>query len=66
VLLAEIAKHPEAVEDALLGERLRWRDVAGARTLTGAVATVRRTKFSTDSWRLDAQQPVAPWIIIPN
>jgi len=29
MLLAEIAKHPEAVEDALLGERLRWRDVAG-------------------------------------
>jgi hypothetical protein len=29
MLLAEIARHPEAVEDALLGERLRWRDVAG-------------------------------------
>jgi hypothetical protein len=25
----KIARHPEAIEDALLGERLRWRDVAG-------------------------------------
>lgn len=28
------------------------------RTLTGVVVAVRRTEFSTDSWRLDAQQPL--------
>jgi hypothetical protein len=49
MMLAEIAKHPEAVEDALLGERLRWRDVAGGENANRALAAVKRTKFSTDS-----------------